>query len=261
MQQRVPAAVAEVLAHRARRVRADVEQRRRVRRGRRDDDGVVHRAGFFERAHDLGDRRLLLPDGVVDADDVLALLVDDRVDGDGGLARLAVADDQLALAAADRHHRVDRLEAGLHRLLDRAAVDDAGREALDLAELLRGDRALAVDRLAERVDDAADQLFADRHRDDPVRPLDGVAFLDFLVVAEEHRADALLFEVQGNPEHAVRELEHLAGHRVFDAVHAGDAVADRHDRADLGHVDVDGIAADLVADDSGDFFGFDVHSV
>ena len=84
------------------------------------------------------------------------LLVDDRVDRDGGLARLAVADDQLALAAADRHHRVDRLQPGLHRLLDRLAIDDAGREALDLAELLRDDRALAVDRLAERVHDAAD---------------------------------------------------------------------------------------------------------
>ena len=131
--QRVAAAVAEVLAHRARRIRADVEQRRRIRRGRGDDDGVVHRAGFFERPHDLRDRRLLLPDRVVDADDVLPLLVDDRVDRDGGLARLAVADDQLALAAADRHHRVDRLEAGLQRLLDRLPIDDARRDALDLA--------------------------------------------------------------------------------------------------------------------------------
>ena len=52
---------------------------------------------------------------------VLALLVDDRVDRHGGLAGLAVADDQLALAAADRHHRVDRLEAGLHRLRHRLA--------------------------------------------------------------------------------------------------------------------------------------------
>ena len=127
------AAVAEVLAHRAGRVRADVEQRRRIRRAGGDDDGVFHRAGLFERPHHLRDRRLLLADRVVDADDVLALLVDDRVDGDGGLAGLAVADDQLALAAADRHHRVDRLEAGLQRLLDRLAIDDAGRDALDRA--------------------------------------------------------------------------------------------------------------------------------
>ena len=45
----------------------------------------------------------------------------------------------------------------------------------------------------------------------------------------------------------------------LDAVHARDAVADRHDRADFGDVDVDGVVADLVADDLGDLFGLDVH--
>src|SRR6185503_2566653 len=112
------ARVTEVLADRARRVRGDIEQRRRIRRAGRDDDGVLHRAGVLERLHDLGDRRLLLTDGVVDADDAEALLIDDGVDRDGGLARLAVTDDELALAPADRHHAVDRLEAGLERLLD-----------------------------------------------------------------------------------------------------------------------------------------------
>ena len=45
----------------------------------------------------------------------------------------------------------------------------------------------------------------------------------------------------------------------FDAVDARDAVADRDDGADFGDVDVDGVAANLVADDLGDFFGLDVH--
>ena len=255
----MPAAVAEELADRAGRIRADVEQRRRIGRGGRDDDRVAHRVGFFERPHDLRDRRLLLADRVVDADDAGVLLVEDRVDRDGGLAGLPVADDQLALAAADRHHRVDRLQARLQRLLHRLPIDDAGREPLDRRELLRGDRALAVDRLAERVDDAAEHLVADRHRDDAAGPLDHVAFLDLLELAEEHRADAFLFEVQRDAEHAVRELEHLARHGVLDAVHARDAVADRDDAADFGHVDVDGVAADLLADDLGNLFGFDVH--
>ena len=94
----------------------------------------------------------------------------------------------------------------------------------------------------------------------PVR-LTGSPFLDLAVLAEQHRADAVLLEVQRDAEHAVRELEHLAGHGALDAVHARDAVADRHDGADLGDVDVDGVAADLVADDLGDFFGFDVHEL
>ena len=257
--QRVAGAVAEELAERARRVRADVEQRRGVGRGGRDDDRVAHRVGFFERPHDLRHRGLLLADRVVDADDARVLLVQDGVDGDGGLARLPVADDQLALTAADRHHRVDGLEAGLERLVHALPIDDAGRQALDGRELLRRDRALAVDRLAERVDDAAEQFVADRHRDDAAGALDQVAFLDVPELAQQHGADAFLLEVERDAEHAVRKLEHLARHRVLDAVHAGDAVADRHDAADLGDVHVDRVAADLLADDFGDLVCFDVH--
>src|SRR5205814_10195091 len=65
--------------------------------------------------------RSLLPDRDVDAEKVLPLLVDDGVDGDRGLAGLPVADDQLALTAPDRHHRIYRLEPRLHRL--RHALD------------------------------------------------------------------------------------------------------------------------------------------
>src|SRR5262245_9829685 len=42
-------------------------------------------------------------------------------------------------------------------------------------------------------------------------------------------------------------------------MHARDAVADRDDAADFGDVDVDRVAADLLADDLGNLFAFDVH--
>src|SRR5207253_3101415 len=82
------------------------------------------------------------------------------VDRDRGLAGLAIADDQLALAAADGDERVDRLEARLHRLADRLARDDARRLDLDAAALVGDDRALAVDRIAEPVDHTAEQALA-----------------------------------------------------------------------------------------------------
>ena len=257
----MPSAVAEILAHRARGIGADIQKRRRVRRTRGHDNGVLHRAGVLEDPHHLRDRGLLLSNRVVDADDVLALLIDDRVHRNRGLARLAVADDQLALSTADRHHRVDRLQAGLQRFLDRAAIDDAWRDAFDLHELLRDDRALAVDRLPERIHHAADELLADRHGDDAARPLDRVPFANLGVLAQQHRADAVFFEIERDAVHAMRELEHLAGHGFLDTMHPGDAVTDRHDRADLGDIDVDGVAADLVANDLGDFFRFDVHVI
>jgi hypothetical protein len=155
--ERVLLAVAEVLAHRAAGIGGDVLQRRRFR-GRRDDHGGVgHGARVLEDLHHLGHRRALLPDGDVDAEHVLALLVDDRVDADGGLARLAVADDQLALPASDGDHGVDGLEARLERLLHGAPVHDARRIALDIAELLGFDRSLAVDGLPEGIHHAPDE--------------------------------------------------------------------------------------------------------
>ena len=78
----------------------------------------------------------------------------------------AVADDELALATADRGHRVDRLDAGLQRLVHRLALHDAGRLQLERATGLGLDLAEAVDRLAERVDDAAEEGVADGDRED-----------------------------------------------------------------------------------------------
>ena len=255
--ERVALGVAEVLAHRAAGVGGDVLQRRRLRGRGHDDGGVGHGAGVLEHLHHLGDRGALLADGHVEAEDVLALLVDDRVDADGGLAGAAVADDQLALAAPDRDHGVDGLEARLQRLLHRAPVDHARRVALDRPELLGGDRPLAVDRLPERVHDAADQRLADRHLGDAVGALDGVAFLDLRVVAEEHRADVVRSRFSTSPNDVARELEQLAGHRLLEPVDARDAVADLDDAADLLEVDLRLVARQLALDDLADLSGLD----
>src|ERR1700733_9938642 len=98
----------------------------RVGRGCRDDGGVIHRATLIQDAPDRSDRGALLADGHVDAPDLLfriagfpvLALVEDGVHTYRGLAGLAVADDQLPLAATDRRHRVDGLDTGLQWLFD-----------------------------------------------------------------------------------------------------------------------------------------------
>src|SRR3546814_9389501 len=100
--------------------------------------------------------------------------------------------DQLALAAADGHERVERLETSLHRLVHRFPWDDARRLHFHALALGVFDRALAVDRVAEAVDDTAEKALADRHVDVGARALDGVAFLDGRVGAErseEHTSE------------------------------------------------------------------------
>ena len=70
-------------------VRRDVLERRWVRSGGGDDDAIAEGVVFFQGADDLGHGGLLLADGDVDADHVLALEVEDGVNGDGGFPRLA----------------------------------------------------------------------------------------------------------------------------------------------------------------------------
>ena len=131
----VHAVVAEILADGAAGERRQILHRGRIGRGRGNDDGVFQRALLFEHLHELRDGGALLADSHIDAVEldllvaggVERLLVEDGVERDRGLAGLAVADDQFALATADRDQGVDGFEAGRHRLMHRLAGNDAGR--------------------------------------------------------------------------------------------------------------------------------------
>src|SRR5437016_9264054 len=248
----VAAAVPEELPTRRSSDLRDVLERCGFRRGGDDHGRVRHGPRVLEDLDDLGHRRPLLADRDVEAEDPLPFLVDDCVDTDRGLPGPPVTDDQLALAAADRDHRVDRLQPGLERLLDRPAVDDARRVALDGTGLLGLDRALAVDRHPERVDDPPHQRVAHGNLGDPVRPLDGVALLDERVVAQEHHADVVLLEVQDHADDATGEVQQLAGHGLLEAVDPRDAVADLDYPADLLQIDLGLVARELALDDFAD---------
>src|SRR6202030_934425 len=220
----------------------DVLHRRRIGRGGSDHDRIFQRALLFQYLDELGNGRALLAHRDIDAvqldllvaGGVQRLLVQHGVERDRGLAGLAVADDQLALAAADRDQGVDRLQPGRHRLVHRLARDDAGRLDVDALALGRLDRALAVDGIAERVDDAAEQALAHRRVDDGAGALDGLAFLDLAVGTEDDDTDVVGFEVQRHAARAVFELDHLAGLDVVQPVDAGDTVADGQHLSDFG---------------------------
>src|SRR5262249_17982838 len=134
----------------------------------------------------------------------------------------------------------------------------------DAATLLTLDGPLAVNRLPEGVDDAADDGVADRHVHDASGALDGVTLLDGARVAEDRAAHVVLLEVEHEAVHApVRptgEPDALARHGAAEAVNPGDAVAHRQHRPHFGH---DGRAVDvlnLLLDDLGDLFGTELHS-
>ncbi len=204
------------------------------------DGGVLHGTGLFEALAHGCDGRTLLTDGHVDAAHLLLrvarlpvlLLVDDGVDGDGGLAGLAVADDELTLAAADRRHRVDGLQAGGQRFVDGMTVhnvrslgfeDSTPFNALDFTQ--------TIDRVAQRVHGAAEIAVADGHGEHFAGASDLLAFLDACEIAEDNHADLTGVKVERQAERAVLEGQQLVGHATRQSRHVRNAVAGRRDIA------------------------------
>src|SRR5262249_6327855 len=149
------------------------------------------------------------------------------------LARRAVTDNQFALAAADRDHRVDRYDAGLDRLADALPFDDARGDFFEGIKGFGLDRALVVQWLADRVHNASEKRFPNRDLQKFSRSFRFVSFSDFCGIAEQNRADFGLFQVQSEAEHAVRELDHLVEHDVAQTFDAGDPVPGFADNADI----------------------------
>jgi len=252
--------VSEPLPHGAARVGRDVLLGRRIVRRSGDDHGVLHGPLALEHIHDLAHRALLLPDSHIDAEDVRVALVEDRVYGDGGLARLAVADDQLSLSATDRGHGVDGLQSGVHRLADVLPLDDRGRQALDGPVGLLDHGALAVARTAQGVDHAPEELLAHRHLNDAPGGLHLSALPDAHIGPEEHRRDVVLFQVQRHAEHIAGELQELASHCIGEPMDAGHAVADLEDRTHARHIELGLVLLDLPPQDGGHLAGAQRHA-
>ena len=106
----VLAVVTEVLANSATRVCGQELEWSGLRSGSGNDDGVLESIAVAEETNDVGNGGALLTNSNVDAVKRLGvvtllvdiLLVEDSVDGDGGLASLSVANNKLTLASANR---------------------------------------------------------------------------------------------------------------------------------------------------------------
>ena len=124
-------AVTEVFTHGRAGVGCQELHRCRIGGAGGNHDGVIHSTMLFQLAHNRGNGRLLLANCHVDTLDARIFLVDDRVDGDGGLTDLAVTDDQLTLATTDWYHGVNGFQTGLDRLINGLTSDNTGSHFLD----------------------------------------------------------------------------------------------------------------------------------
>src|SRR6266404_3215806 len=217
-----------------------------IRGGCRHEDGKGHGPLLFQHTDNARDVRLLLSDGNVDGikrpvllvagslgGPVQAGLVDDGIHTNGGFASRSVAADQFTLTAANRDHGINSHNAGLHRLTDGSALDDAWGNFFDWISGFALDWAFAIDRLAKSIDDAAEQGFSRRHLEELAGGADLLAFLYAGVLAQDDCAYLGLFKIERQPGDAVSEVDHLIEHRVSQALNLGYAIADFADDAHI----------------------------
>ncbi len=229
----VPAFFHEILPDAGRRIGGDVDEAGGVVPLRDDDDGVLHRPLFAQIGDDLGDGGGALADGAIDAEDVLPALVENGIDRDGGLAGLAVAEDQLALAAPDGDESIDHLDPGLQGDGHGSAIHDGRGGTLDRQAEVRRDGSPAVEGTAQGIDHPAHQAAPHRHVHDPAGPFDLVARVELLIGAEQDDADLVLVEVEGDAEQASREADQFLEADAGKAGDGGDAGGDTGDDADF----------------------------
>ena len=206
-----------------------------------NDGGVLHRAVLFQGGLHSRDRGRLLADCDVDATDLLGdvtgcpvfTLVQDGVDRDGGLTGLAVANDQLTLATADRDHRVDRLQAGLQRLINRLTLGHRWSLQFKRATAFSLDLALIVNWLTQRVNYTAQEFVTDWHGENLSGAVDLLALFNTFKVTQDNNTDFTAVQVLGQAQGSVFKTNQFVRHHGGKTLYVGNAVSCRDNVSDL----------------------------
>ncbi len=146
------------------------------------------------------DRRIALADGAIDAQYLLALLIENAIDGDSRFPGLAIAKNQLPLSAPDRNQRVNRLGAGGERHADRRAIHDRRSVGLDGHPQNGTDWPRIVERARQRINHPAEQRIAHQRVQHAIGPPHfGARFQPFRAIEQDH-ADVFRIQIEGHAE-------------------------------------------------------------
>ena len=233
--------ITEVLTNSAARVRGQELEGSGIGGGSGNNDGVLKGLTLTEETHDVGDGRSLLTNGDVDAEEGLgkitglmsSLLVKDGINSNGGFASLSITNDQFTLSTTDGDEGVDGLETSLHGLVDGLSGDNTGSLKLDSLSLVGEDGALAVNGVAESVDNTTEHTVADGNIDDGTSSLDNITFLNFSIVTKHDNTNVVSLEVKGHTLDARVEFDHLTSLDLGETEDSSDTITNGDDSSEF----------------------------
>lgn len=201
---------------------------------------------------------LLLFSGVIEA-----FLIDNGIDGKSSFSSLPVSDNQLTLATTDGHQGVHGFDSSLHGLSDRYSVkkvdyvtfkyfddhihiilitfciketeqrhnhhyklprNNAWSFRSNTEPQFVVERSLAIDGIAQSIDDTTQQFFAHGNVDDGTGTFDNVTLLNVSVITEYDNTDIVRLQIQRHALQSRAEFHHLVGLDVLQPVYTRDTI-------------------------------------
>ena len=140
-----------------------------------------------------------------------------------------------------------------------ASVNNSRRSCFYIGKFLGLDCTKPVNWLPERINNSAQQFFADRHADNRVGTFDRIAFFNLRVRTEDNHPDAVFAEVKCHTLDAGGELNHLVIFNTGQPVNGSNTVPDRQNTADFFHIRVKVVLFYLLFQNCGNFLCFYRH--
>ena len=239
--------ITEILADGSTRKRSVILQCSRITSCSSHHNRVVQCSVLTKRINDRSNGRTLLTDSYIDtiyrvACQEVSALVDNRINRNGSLSRLAVADNQLTLSATDRNHGVYRLQSRLQRLVHRLTVDYSRSFPFQWHIIqFASNQSLAVERFAQRVDHTSQHALSYTDRSDTFGTFHDESLFDLVRRTQQHSTHVVLFEVHHDCFDTIVKLQQFIGFGISQSIDTHYAVAHLEHRTDFVklHIGVD----------------------
>ena len=199
-----------------------------------------------------------MADSYINADNAQALLVDDGINCNSGLAGATVADDQLTLATSDGNQCVDTFNTSLQRGINGFTICDTMCRGFNRTVFSCNDFAFAVDRSADSANYTTQQAFAYRNFHDAAGTANYVAFLNLGFAAHQYDTNGVRVQVQNHAGYVVGQFYQFASHCVFHTDNGCDAVTDLLNDTNLFEISVHFVILQLSAESITHSFGLGV---
>jgi len=203
------------------------------RGGGGDDNSVFHGLVVSESLDDIGDGGSLLSNGDINAVELFVsvssveifLLIQDGINGDGGLSGLSVSNNEFSLSSTDGDQTIDGFESGLHGLVDGFSGDNTGGFDFHSVSLGGLDGSQSVDGVTQGIEDSSEHFFSDGNIHDGSGSTNDISFLNESIVSEDHDSDVVGFEIQGHSTDSRGEFNHLSSLDLAETENSGNTIS------------------------------------